>query len=155
MLIEASESLGIFALQNRGQQGCQDWACIRSGHAPAQTCRVCANQRTLAHGELFLLLWFPACVTPASVCVWMPRHKGVDGVPFVVREVTVYLPGIVICGCPSFNTRTRSLPEGHVVWEEEPGSKTNQSLASAKSPKMSIWPRSSQNSGPPRAFSLG
>ena len=58
---------------------------------------------------LFILLWLPGYVIPASLCVYMPRNKGADGVPSVIREVTAYLPGMIICGCPSFNKRTRAL----------------------------------------------
>ena len=57
--------------------------------------------------ELFILLWLPGYVIPASVCVYMPRNKGADGVPSVIREA--YLPGMIICGYPSFNKRTRAL----------------------------------------------
>lgn len=47
----------------------------------------------------------------------MPRNKGADGVPSVIREVTVYLPEMIICGCPSFNKRTEALQEA--LWRGE------------------------------------
>jgi hypothetical protein len=75
------------------------------------------SDQTLKHASLPVLLQIPGCVlllhvcVCLSVCVYLPaeggrlqkKKKSADR--GFARQVTMYLPGMVTCGCPSFNKR--------------------------------------------------
>lgn len=78
------------------------------GIPTAQAWRARENQGPCPTRKLFISFWIPGYIILASVCECICQEiKVLMVLPFVIREVTMCLPGMVTCGCLSFNKRTR------------------------------------------------